>query len=63
MVKSNAYNHGMYIVNDLIKSGINYFATSSLEEAITNQQKKFIIFLVGFKTIMVVQCLSISKPA
>ena len=33
MVKSNAYNHGMYIVNDLIKSGINYFATSSLEEA------------------------------
>lgn len=34
MVKSNAYGHGMYIVNDLIKSGINYFATSSLEEAL-----------------------------
>ncbi len=33
MVKSNAYGHGMYIVNDLIKSGINYLATSSLEEA------------------------------
>lgn len=34
MVKSNAYGHGMYIINDLIKSGINYFATSSLEEAL-----------------------------
>ena len=34
MVKSNAYGHGLYIVNDLIDSGINYFAVSSLEEAI-----------------------------
>ena len=34
MVKSNAYGHGYYIVNDLIESGINYFAVSSLEEAI-----------------------------
>ncbi len=34
MVKSNAYGHGMYIINDLIKNGINYFATSSLEEAL-----------------------------
>ncbi len=33
MVKSNAYGHGLYIVNDLIDSGINYFAVSSLEEA------------------------------
>lgn len=35
MVKSNAYNHGMYIINELISSGINYLATSSLEEAIS----------------------------
>ena len=34
MVKSNAYGHGYYIVNDLIESGINYFAVSSLEEAL-----------------------------
>ena len=34
VVKANAYGHGMYIVNDLIKGGVNYFATSSLEEAI-----------------------------
>lgn len=34
MVKSNAYGHGMYIVNTLIENGINYLAVSSLEEAI-----------------------------
>lgn len=34
MVKSNAYGHGYYIVNDLIECGINYFAVSSLEEAL-----------------------------
>lgn len=34
MVKANAYGHGMYIVNELIKSGINYFAVSSLDEAL-----------------------------
>lgn len=34
VVKNNAYNHGMYIVNDLIAGGINYLAVSSLEEAI-----------------------------
>ncbi len=34
MVKANAYNHGMYIINDLINSGINYLAVSSLDEAI-----------------------------
>ncbi len=33
MVKSNAYNHGYYIVNTLIKAGINYLAVSSLDEA------------------------------
>ena len=31
MVKSNAYNHGYYIVDTLISSGINYLAVSSLE--------------------------------
>ena len=34
MVKSDAYGHGLYIVNSLIESGINYLATSSLDEAI-----------------------------
>ena len=34
MIKSNAYSHGMYIVNTLIDSGINYLAVSSLDEAI-----------------------------
>lgn len=35
VVKANAYGHGEYIVNDLIKGGINYLATSSLEEALS----------------------------
>ena len=35
VVKGNAYGHGDYIVNDLIKGGINYLATSSLEEALS----------------------------
>ena len=35
VVKANAYGHGDYIVNDLIASGINYLAVSSLEEAIS----------------------------
>lgn len=34
VVKNNAYMHGIYAVNDLIAGGINYLATSSLEEAI-----------------------------
>ena len=34
MVKSNAYNHGFYIVNSLIEGGINYLAVSNLDEAI-----------------------------
>ena len=34
MIKSNAYSHGMYIVNTLIDSGINYLAVSSLDEAL-----------------------------
>lgn len=33
MIKSNAYGHGMYIVNTLIEAGINYLAVSSLDEA------------------------------
>lgn len=35
VVKANAYGHGDYIINDLIKGGINYLAVSSLEEAIS----------------------------
>lgn len=34
VVKANAYGHGGYIINSLIKGGINYLAVSSLEEAI-----------------------------
>ena len=33
VVKSNAYGHGEYIVNELIKGGINYIAVSYLNEA------------------------------
>ena len=35
MVKANAYGHGLYVINEMIVSGINYFAVSSLEEALT----------------------------
>ena len=38
MVKSNAYNHGYYIVNTLIEAGINYLACSSLDEALEIRQ-------------------------
>ena len=34
VVKSNAYGHGEYIVNEIIKGGINYIAVSYLEEAL-----------------------------
>lgn len=34
VVKSNAYGHGEYIVNELINGGINYLAVSYLEEAL-----------------------------
>lgn len=35
VVKNNAYNHGIKVVNSLIHGGINYLAVSSLEEAIS----------------------------
>lgn len=34
IVKNNAYHHGIKIINALIEGGINYFAVSSLEEAL-----------------------------
>ena len=34
VVKANAYGHGGFIINSLIKGGVNYLAVSSLEEAI-----------------------------
>lgn len=34
VVKNNAYGHGMKVVQNLIKGGINYLAVSSLEEAL-----------------------------
>ena len=33
VVKNNCYHHGIKVVNNLIKAGINYLAVSSLEEA------------------------------
>lgn len=40
VVKNNAYHHGIKCVLDLQKGGINYFAVSSLEEAI--QVRKYV---------------------
>lgn len=34
VVKNNAYGHGMKVVQNLIKAGINYLVVSSLEEAL-----------------------------
>ena len=34
MIKSNAYTHGMYIINTLIDNGFDYLAVSSLDEGI-----------------------------
>ncbi len=34
VVKSSAYGHGFYVVNELINNGINYLATSYLDEAL-----------------------------
>ena len=35
VVKGNCYGHGTtYVINELIESGVNYFAVSSLEEAL-----------------------------
>ncbi len=34
VVKNNAYHHGIRVVQNLIKEGINYLAVSSLEEAL-----------------------------
>lgn len=34
VVKNNAYHHGIRVVTNLIRGGINYLATSSLEEAL-----------------------------
>lgn len=34
MVKSNAYGHGMYVINEMINNGINYLAVSNLEDAL-----------------------------
>lgn len=34
MVKSNAYGHGMYVINEMVNNGINYLAVSNLEEAL-----------------------------
>ena len=39
VVKANAYGHGDYIVNSLIKGGVNYLAASSLEECLSIRNK------------------------
>ncbi len=39
VVKANAYGHGDYIINSLIKGGINYLAASSLEECLNIRKR------------------------
>ncbi len=39
VVKANGYGHGDYIVNSLIKGGINYLAASSLEECLSVRKR------------------------
>lgn len=39
VVKANAYGHGDYIVNTLIKGGVNYLAASSLEECLNIRKR------------------------
>lgn len=39
IVKANAYGHGDYIINSLIKGGINYLAASSLEECLSIRKR------------------------
>lgn len=34
IVKNNAYNHGIHVIDSLIAGGINYLAVSSLDEAL-----------------------------
>ena len=41
VVKGNCYGHGTtYVINELIESGVNYFAVSSLEEAFSDMLPK-----------------------
>lgn len=48
VLKSNSYGHGEYIVNELVKNGINYIAVSYIDEAIKirNFNKKIPILLL-----------------
>ena len=34
VVKSNAYSHGLYVINTMIENGVNYIAVSNINEAI-----------------------------
>ncbi len=38
VVKNNAYHHGIRVVQNLIRGGINYLAVSSLEEAMSTRK-------------------------
>ena len=46
VVKANCYGHGIQSIKYLIKGGINYLATSSLEEALKIRNIEFIPILV-----------------
>lgn len=41
VVKNNAYHHGIKVVNNLIRGGVNYLAVSSLEEALDIRKYNF----------------------
>ena len=41
VVKNNAYQHGIKVVNNLIRGGVNYLAVSSLEEALDIRKYNF----------------------
>ncbi len=53
VVKANAYGHGDYIVNSLVRGGVNYLAASSLEECLSIREKNTNIPILCLESINV----------